>query len=143
MSDLIAFLKQNLNAFHCQRATADYHDTTHITKIIEYVLVIGNSAQSCYTYQVCSRTRKMPGTCSCGKQQAVVTNLFPVLQMDSMLINLDIYYPPGEEMYLLILVKTLWSHPEFIFRYAPCQEILEHRAIVDRQRVVGDDCNIR
>src|SRR6266568_1635514 len=102
MSDLIAFLKQNLNAFHCQRATADYHDTTHITKIIEYVLV-----------------------------------------MDSMLINLDIYYPPGEEMYLLILVKTLWSHPEFIFRYAPCQEILEQRAIVDRQRVVGDDCNIR
>src|SRR6266480_5266823 len=115
MSNLIAFLKKNLNTFQCQWATADYDKAPNITEIVEYFLIIVNSAQSGYTYQVCSRTRKMPGTSSCSKQQMVVTNLLPVLQMESMLINLDIFNPSCEEMYLLILVETPGSHPEFIF----------------------------
>src|SRR5947209_13618673 len=107
MSDLTAFLIQNLNTFHCQRATADNHYASHISKIIEYFLVIFNAAQSCDTYQVYSRTRNLPGARACSKQQAVVTNLLTILQMNRMLIDLNINDSPCEEMYVLILVKTL------------------------------------
>src|SRR6266852_1436396 len=142
MRDLKSSLIQNLNTFQCQWTTTDYHDTPHITEIIEHSLIIGHSAQRCYARQVCARTGKVSGACACGKQQAVVTNLLPALQMDVMLINLDIHHTLHKEAYLVMLVKTPRSHPEFFFRYSPCEEILEQRAIVHGYRVVGDDGNV-